>query len=473
MSNFISRRRFVAQTALGAAGVTILGRAASARSYLANEEVSCALVGCSGRGNAFLGQKLVALCDVDARHAAGAFKRLPDVPKFEDFRVMLDKRAKEIDGVIVCTPDHSHAGPTAAAIRAGKHAYCEKPLTRTIHEARTVTELAAKHGVVTQMGNQGGYNVRAVEHVRAGALGEVRRVHLKGAKRMGTAGGGPRTRTAGTFEVPEGLSWDLWLGPGAERPYHPEWIAPNWRVWRDFSGGDLGGWAPHLFATAFKALQLDTLWDAPKDGAERPIIRVTAETSEDCKGGACKETFPLWVVVNWDVPARGDMPPVRLTYTRDDDGPRPNEKWIAGLKEVFDARPDCGTVAEFQEGCKWRCELMVGSKGLMRTSGHGSSHMELMPAAQYKEVANPPESLPRPLGAPGPGGWIDAIKGGTKPMCNFIDFSGRFTEWYLLGNLASLFPDQTLQYDPIAGKVINNDQADQAARPAYRKGWTL
>ncbi|MDY0169199.1 MAG: Gfo/Idh/MocA family oxidoreductase [Thermoguttaceae bacterium] len=473
MKSPISRRRFLARTALGSAGVIVLSRAASARSYQANEEVACALVGCSGRGNAFLNQKIVALCDVDARSAANTFKRLPDVPKFEDYRVMIDKMGKEIDGVIICTPDHSHAPATAAAIRAGKHVYCEKPLTRTVHEARAVTELAAKHKVVTQMGNQGGYNVRAVEHVRAGALGEIRQVHLKGAKRMGTAGGGPRARSEGTFEVPEGLNWDLWMGPAPDRPYHPEWIAPNWRVWRDFSGGDLGGWAPHLFATTFKALKLETLWDAPEGTAQRPIIRVTAESSDDCDGGVCKETFPLWVVVHWDMPARGDMPPVRLTYTRDDDGPRPNEKWIAALREVFEKRPDCGTVEKFREGCKWRCELLVGDKGLMRTSGHGSSHMEMMPEAQYKDVGNPPESLPRPLGAPGPRGWIDAIQGGTAPMCNFLDFSGRFSEWYLLGNLASLFPGQTLEYDPIAGRVVNNEAADQAARPAYRDGWTL
>ncbi|MDD4267646.1 MAG: Gfo/Idh/MocA family oxidoreductase [Pirellulaceae bacterium] len=472
MSDSLSRRRFLAQAALGSAGAMVLRRAASARSYQANERISLALVGCTGRGQGFLGPDVVALCDVDSRRAAAAFKRFPDVPKFEDFRVMLDKMGKQIDAVIVCTPDHTHAAVTAASIRAGKHVYCEKPLTRTVHEARAVTELAAKHKVVTQMGNQGGYNVRAVEIVRSGALGEIRTVHLKGAKRMGDAGGGPRTRTPGTYTVPEGFNWDLWMGPAAARPYHPEWVSPNWRVWRDFSGGDLGGWAPHLFATTFKALKIDTLWDPQEGAAERPIIRVTAECSQDCPG-VCRETFPTWVAVHWDVPAREGMPSVRLTYTRDDDGPRPNERWIAALREVFEKHPECGTVASFQEGYKWRCELLVGSKGLMRTAGHGSAQMDLLPAERFKDLGNPPESLSRPLGAPAMRGWTDAIRGGTAPMCNFIDFSGRFSEWYLLGNLASLFPGQTLEYDCIAGRVVNNEEADRAARPAYREGWTL
>jgi hypothetical protein len=215
------------------------------------------------------------------------------------------------------------------------------------------------------------------------------------------------------------------------------------------------------------------LWDVKEGAVQRPIIRVTAECCDDCPGGVCRDTFPRWVVVHWDVPAREGMPPVRLTYTRDDDGPRPNEKWIAALREVFDKHPECGTVERFQEGYKWRCELLVGTKGLMRTAGHGSSQMDLLPAERFKDVGNPPESLPRPLGAPGLRGWTDAIRGDTAPMCNFVDFSGRFTEWYLLGNLASLFPKQTLDYDPIAGRIVNNAAADQAARPAYREGWTL
>jgi len=473
MTRSISRRRFLAQAAAGSAAVTVLRGAASARAYAANEKIACALIGCGGRGQGFVGPDIVAMCDPDSRRAAAAFKRMPEVPKFEDFRVMLEKMHKQIDAVIIATPDHLHAAPSAAAIRAGKHVYCEKPLTRTVHEARILSRLAVEHKVVTQMGNQGGYNVRAVELVRAGALGEIRQVHLKGVKRMGDAGGGHRPRPTGTPDVPAGLNWDLWLGPAPQRPYHPEWMSPNWRIWRDFSGGDLGGWGPHLFATFFKALKMDTLWQAKQPAADRTIIKVTAECSKDCPEGVCKDNFPRWVIVNWEVPARDEMPPVRLTYTRDDDAPRPHEHWIAALRKVFEERPECGTVEQFRAGCKWRCELAVGSKGLMRTSGHGSAQIALLPAARFKDVGNPPESLPRPLGRPGRQGWTDAIRGGPAPMCNFEAFSGPFMEWVMLGNLASLFPGQTLEYDTVSGKIVNNEAADQAARPPYREGWTL
>ncbi len=366
MSDSISRRRFLAQAALGSAGAMVLRRAASARSYQANERISLALVGCTGRGQGFLSPDVVALCDVDSRRAAPVFKRFPDVAKFEDFRVMLDKMGKQIDAVIVCTPDHTHAAVTAASIRAGKHVYCEKPLTRTVHEARAVTELAAKHKVVTQMGNQGGYNVRAVEIVRSGALGEIRRVHLKGAKRMGDAGGGPRTRTPGTYTVPEGFNWDLWMGPAAARPYHPEWVSPNWRVWRDFSGGDLG-WAPQPACHDLQALKMETPWD-PQEARQSDDHPRNGRVLPGLPGRRARRRSPLRVVVQGDAGVDAPGPPYlhagRMTAPQ-----RTMDRRSARCPEK---RPECGTVESFQEGYKWRCELLVGSKGLDSTAGHGS-----------------------------------------------------------------------------------------------------
>jgi hypothetical protein len=465
MNRSITRRRFLAQATWGPAGAMILCSAASARSYQANEQIRCGLVGCGGRGQSFLTQTITALCDADGRRAAGTFKRLPDVPKFEDFRVMLDKMHHQIDAVIICTPDHTHAVAASAAIRLGKHVYCEKPLTRTVHEARTLTELAAQHKVVTQMGNQGGYNVRAVEHVRAGALGEIRQVHLQGEHRTPHAAGGPRPYPTGTHQVPAGLNWDLWVGPSAARPYHPLWMTPEWRIWRDFSTGDLGGWGPHLFCTVYKALKVGDLWKA-NEGAERQILRVTAEPTKECPEGVCRVNFPYPAIIHWDVPARGDMPPVRFTYTYSEEG------WIATVRKLFEEHPDWGNAEEFRSSYRWRCEIWVGEKGLMRTTGHGSSNMELMPDEPFKDIGNAPESLSRPLRKAGVAGWTEAIRGGLPPMCDF-DFSGPFTEWYLLGNVATLFPGQTLEYDPVAGRIINNAEADQAARPAYREGWVL
>ncbi len=463
--NSISRRRFLAQAAWGPAGALVLRSAASARTYQTNGQVRCAVIGCGGRGRTFLGDNTAAMVDVDQRRAAVSFKLFPEVPKFEDWRVMLDKMHPQIDAVIVCTPDHNHAGPAAAAMRLGKHVYCEKPLTHTVHEARVLADLAVENNVITQMGNQGGYNVRAVEHVRAGTLGEIRTVHLQGENRTQHAAGGPRPTPSGTHEVPDGLNWDLWVGPAPYRPYNPVWMTPEWRIWRDFSTGDLGGWGPHLFATEFKALKIGSLWE-PKQGADRPILRVTAECSDDCPGGVCRVTFPRWAIIHWDLPAREEFPPIRLTYTYSD------KAWIATIRQIFDEHPDWGSADTFRDEYRWRCELWVGTKGLMRTTGHGSSNMELLPEAQFQDIKDPPESLPRPLGRPVIQGWTEAIQGGPAPMCDFA-FSGPFTEWYLLGNVATLFPQQTLEYDPIAGRIVNNESADQAVRPEYRKGWVL
>ena len=465
MNRSISRRRFLAQATLGTAGAMVLRSGASARSYQANEQVRCAVIGAGGRGRTFLGENTAAMVDVDARRAAASFQRYPDVPKFEDWRVMLDQMHSQIDAVIICTPDHTHAGPAAAAMRLGKHVYLEKPLTHSVHEARVLTELAEETGVVTQMGNQGGYNVQAVEHVRAGTLGEIQTVHLQGAHRTPHAVGGPRPTPTGTHEVPDGLNWDLWVGPAPYRPYNPVWMTPEWRIWRDFSTFDLGGWGPHLFATEFKALKIGRLWQ-PREGEESPRIRVTAECSDDCPDGVCRVTFPRWSIVHWDLPAREEFPPIRLTYTYSD------EAWIATIRELFQEHPDWGDADTFRDEYRWRCEICVGTKGLMRTTGHGSSNMELLPAGQFEDVGAPPESLPRPLRRPGIRGWTEAIQGGLPPMCDFA-FSGPFTEWYLLGNVATLFPQETLEYDPIAGRIVNHEAADRACRPEYREGWVL
>jgi predicted dehydrogenase len=240
MNHRISRRRFLRTSAAAGATLTILP-AGAARGYAANEGLSFGLVGCGGRGAAFLADKgrygslfdygrVVAMCDVNQKRAAASFAKFPDVPKFEDYRVMLDKMGKEIDAMVVATCDHNHAAPSAAAIRAGKPTYCEKGLTRTIHEARALAELADQYKVVTQEGNNHGYNVRTVECIRAGTIGDVREVHLS-AK----GGSGPRPLPTGTQDVPAGLNWDLWLGPAVYRPYHAQWMA--WGQWRDFANG--------------------------------------------------------------------------------------------------------------------------------------------------------------------------------------------------------------------------------------------
>ncbi len=453
-----TRRDFLRNTALAGAGLVILTNGRSAHSYAANEELSFALVGCGGRGAAFLADKgqygslfdhgrVVAMCDVNQQRAATSFQKFPDVPKYEDYRVMLDKMGKQIDAVVVATCDHNHAAPSAAAIRAGKPTYCEKGLTRAIHEARALAELADEYKVVTQEGNNHGYNVRTVELIRAGTLGDVREVHLS----------------------------DLWLGPAADRPYHAQWM--SWGQWRDLSNGYMGMWGSHSYPAVFKGLKLDTLWPVGKKppAAGRKTIRVTAEVSE-----LAQDSFPRWAIIHWDVPAREEMPPVRITcYAGYDGQGKAGERWRATIQDVFAGIPEYGDPAD----PKWQHwggpgrvglpKAWVGTRGVMYSAGHGGHTTHLLPADKFTDVGAPRESLPRPLGKSDLRGWIEGIRGGPAPQCNFVDFGGPFTEWTLLANVATLFPDQTLEYDPVDRKVINLDAANEAVAPEYREGWTL
>jgi len=467
MQRRITRRRMLRNAALSAVAAGVAAPGIRGENKSPNEKLNIALIGCGGRGSWFvqvipnLG-RMAAMCDVNQQRAAEAYKKFPDVPKFEDFRVMLDKMGKEIDAVIVSTPDHTHAVAAAAALHAGKPVMCEKPLTRTVHEARALGELAAKQKLATQQGNQNGYDARAVELIAAGTIGEVREAHLW----VEGGGPGPRPRPTGTHEAPPGLNWDLWLGPAADRPFHPDWIRGHGAGWRDFRTGNLGGWGSHSTATAFKALKLDTLWQIGKPATaatHRPIIRVTAECSE-----VSQESFPRWEVVRWEFPEREGMPPVCVYWYGSGAKSLPEQRRQALLKDQVLIEAE-GGVVKFRH---WIGSMLVGAKGLLWAGGY--SRLEsLLPKEKFEKVADPPQSLPRPLGRPAEAGWIAAVRGGPAPMCSFERFGGPQAEFYLLGNVATLFPGQTLEYDPISGTVLNNKPADQAVRPEYRKGWTL
>jgi len=243
----------------------VLKNSRSAFSYDANTKLDIALIGVGGRGSWFvgaipdLGQNVVSMCDVDERKAATSFAALPNARRFHDFRKMLEQMDKQIDAVVIATPDHTHAVAAATAMKMGKHVYCEKPLTRLPSEARYLLALAAKCKVATQMGNQGtaseGFR-RAVELVHAGVIGKVRQVHA-----WNTGGGpGERPYPAETHPEPDYLKWDLWLGPARQRPFNSQWL--SWQGWRDFGTGQLGNWASHTMNVIFKALKLDLLWSA-------------------------------------------------------------------------------------------------------------------------------------------------------------------------------------------------------------------
>lgn len=436
----ISRRDFVGAS-VAAAAFTIVPRRVlgGAGNTAPSEKLNIAGIGVGGRGAGDIGEvsseNIVALCDVDWRNAAGTFKKYPKARQYRDFRKMLDKENKNIDAVVVATPDHTHAVATMMAIKMGKHVYCEKPLAHDIFEVRKVTEAAREAKVATQLGNQGqaSEGTRLVcEFIWDGAIGPVREVHSWCNRPISPRG---IDRPKDTPPVPEGLSWDLWLGTAPERPYHPCYLPFSWRGWWDFGTGVLGDIGCHQFAPIFRALKL---------GYPTSV--------EACSSGVNSETAPLASIVRYEFPARGDMPALKLT-------------WYDG--GLMPPRP-----AELEDGRRYGgadSNLYVGDKGKML--GH-----RLIPEAKMKEYKKPPTTLPRSPGHHKE--WIRACKDGPPAGSNF-EVSGPMAEVVLLGNIAVRM-GQTLYekglklyYDGPNMRITNMPEANKYIRREYRKGWTL
>jgi len=264
MRHRMTRRGFIRDAALGGAGVVILANSNSVRTYAANEKLNVALIGCGGRGKWYADvipkqANLVALCDVNESKATATYREHPETPKFHDFREMLDKMSKEIDGVIVATPDHTHALAAITAMKLGKHAFVEKPLAGCVYEARRMREAAEKQKVATQMGNQGssgGQFRRGVELIEDGVLGDIKEVYVW------NSGGGAdkKERPKEEQKIPPYLKWDLWLGPIKERPFNAAWL--GWSMWREFGTGQIGMWGSHTNYLTFLSLRIASLWKA-------------------------------------------------------------------------------------------------------------------------------------------------------------------------------------------------------------------
>jgi len=452
----LSRRAFV--TGAGALG----GALAVARPGLAQNEnpgppvkpsdiVTLAAVGVGGRGLDNLrdikdtGVRLVALCDCDDRQAAEAWKLFPDAKHYKDWRRMLDAE-KTIDGVVVSTPDHNHAIVAVAAMRRGKHVYCEKPLAHSIFEARTMARVAAEMGVATQMGTQGhAYEGtrQAVEVVRSGAIGDVTELHVWTDR---PAGWWPQgvARPTDTPAVPPELEWDVWLGPAAERPYNPAYVPFKWRGFWDFGTGAIGDMGIHNLDTAYWALGLG----APTRAAVR-------ECSPGLTDPTIKETAPLWSIIDLEFPARGSRPPVKMTWY--DGGKLPPNELFQGEKIVTH---DGGS-------------LMIGTKGTLFTrTWHGGDSpgnwFVLLPKATFDGFAVPEPTLPRTPGHHRE--WVDACRGQAMPLSNFA-YASVLTEALLLGNLA-LRTGGPIEWHAETMRA-GSAAADAYIRPTFRSGWSL
>ncbi len=461
MKSFMTRRSFLRNTAFGT-GLMILGGSASAGGYKANDKLNIALIGVGGRGRWFvdtmpkLDTNVVAMCDVNERKASLSFEEIPQAKKYFDYRKMLDEMDKQIDAVVIAVPDHSHAGASAAAMKRGKHVYCEKPLTRLISEARTMRRLADESKVATQMGNQGTSSEafrRAVELIQAGVIGEVREVHA-----WNTGGGpGDRPLPADEHKMPDYLHWDLWLGPAQYRPYNSRWLE-GWHDWRDFGTGNLGNWASHTMNLPFKALRLDSLWNAQNSSATGRV-RLIPEVS-----GVHKHSLPKWEIIGYDFPARGDMPPVRINWYNGP-GQAPGPRLM--IEQLMGRRLDWGDAGEKKWADHSGC-LLIGTKGMIHSTGHNMS-FSLLPEDKFKDFEEPPRTLPRARGHELE--WLEACKGGPAAMSNF-NYADPLAEFVLLGNVATLV-GEPIEFDPSEMKIVNNSEADAALRYEYRQGWSL
>jgi predicted dehydrogenase len=330
---------------------------------------------------------------------------------------------------MIATPDHTHALITMAALKLGKHVFCEKPLTWSVHEARQVTEAARRAKVATQLGNQGQATEEArleCEMIWDGAIGPVHEVNVWSPARFWsypTWEGRPRE----TPPVPDGLDWDLWLGPAPARPYHPAYCPWTWRNWWDFGTGLLGDLGCHRLSSVFKALKLS-----------HPISVEASSTKVN------PEIYPLGVIARYEFPARGDMPPVTLNW------------YDGGLKPP---RPK-----ELEPGHRIGPVIYVGEKGKM--AGY-----TLIPESRMKAYGpRPPQVLSRSVGHHKE--WIDACRGGEAAGSNFVDHGGLLTEVCLLGNVA-LRAGGKLAWDGPNMKVTNDRSANQYLRRTYRSGRTL
>lgn len=442
----ISRRRFLGDAAAVAA-LTVMPRYAlgGPRQKSPSEKLNIAGIGVGGMGAVNLrnleSENIVALCDVDHAYAANTFKRYPNAKVYTDYREMLDKQ-KDIDAVVIATPDHTHAVISMAAMGAGKHVYCQKPLTHDVYEARMLAKVAKESGVATQMGIQG-HSMEGLrllcEWIWDGAIGEVREVDAYCSLSYypwGHAGWSSKwgTRPTDTPPIPASLNWDLWLGPAPERPYHPAYHPAVWRCWWDFGCGMMGDRGVHTLDPVFSSLKLT------------PPMSVEATSC-----GLNPDTHPLSAIVTFRFSARGNFPPLELTWYEGTRAPRPEE-----LDDDL-TMPDEGGV------------VFKGTKGKIVCGVYGNNPW-LLPATLRESYRRPEKTLPRVKDSHEMD-WVRACKTGQPAGANF-GYSGPLTEICLLGNIAKRV-DARIDWDAANLKVTNLADANKYVHTEYRKGWSL
>lgn len=453
----LRRRTFLASAAAATAGFTIVPRHVLGGQGVTapSDKLNLAAVGVGGMGKSNLlrceTDNIVALCDVDFELADPVFKKYPGAKQYKDFRVMLDEQ-KDIDALIIATPDHTHAVIAMAAMERKKHVYVQKPLTHSVYEARLLTETARKYGVATQMGNQGhsGEGARLLcEWVWDGAVGPIREAHAW-TNRPVWPSGSEVDRPTETPAVPPGLDWDLWLGPARSRPFHPTYHPAKWRAWWDFGTGSLGDMGCHIVDPLFWALKLKY-----PTSVEANVSKYWHAFFEQSQ--AKNEMFPRSTIVRFKFPAREEMPEVAVTW------------WDGGL---MPARPK-GLEPGRRLGDLDGGILLIGDEGAIMAGCYGTSP-RIVPESSMKKYKRPRRTLERiPEGLDGhEQDWIRACKDGRPATSNF-EYSGPLSETVLMGNLAVRFPDRELFWNGEAMEVTNDQEANAYVRREYREGWRL
>lgn len=506
-----TRRHFFFGSLLaGAVPVAGFGSTASLKALgykSPNEKLNIAAIGAGGKASSDIDgcatENIVALCDVDDKQAEKKFQEYEKAPKYKDFRKMLDKEGNNIDAVIVTIPDHMHAIAAIRCMERGKHVYVQKPLVRTIAEAKMMQDAANKYKVATQMGNQGYSNEgtrQCAEMIWSGAIGNVTEVHAWTNRPAWPQG---IKEAPAPSPVPSTLDWDLWLGIAKERPYSDDYLPFSWRGFFDFGSGALGDMACHILGAANLALRL---------GAPTCVECIHQEGSSDIY-------FPAKSVVRFDFPERPGMPPVKIFWydamreeqpdfpgaphdqilgdlprnrrPRETSSLTPKERQIIGgvfTDEFFTptepppsrraSKPPSSEPldAHAQKEAEWmklintgtNGSLFKGDKGMITTGTYGE-WTRLLPVEQMRDYQFPPEFLPR-----SPGhyrDWIRACKGGV-PACSNFSVSAPFTEWIALGAIATKL-NSKLDWDDEKMRITGNSDADELLKPSSRKGWRL
>ena len=447
------RRNFLKSTAVAGAGVLIVKDLLANESP--NEKIAFACVGIGGKGSsdsadaARFGQ-VVAVCDTNRNQLKGGEKRFPGAKLYEDYRVLFEEMGKSIDAVTVSTTDHMHAPIASMAMRMGKHCFCQKPLTRTISEARKLAELAKENNVVTQMGNQGTASTNSREGValiRAGLVGEVKEVMVWTNRPIWPQGGERGTPA----EVPAYLNWEAWLGCAPQRPFVPGAYDPfAWRGWWDFGSGALGDMACHTASVAYRALDM------------KDPVSVQATTS-----GHNYDSFPKWSTIEFEFPATDWRPGFKFTWL--DGGKRPDPELLGGIQPAGSAI------------------LLIGTKGTFYSPDDYGNTRTIIGAAKDDEAALLEKVRPEVRVATEGhfGEWVEGIKKNdpTFPMSNMITQAGGLTETILLGNLAVWAANkpeelgEKVEWDAKNLKILGNPQdrerLESLVFPKYREGYTL